>query len=63
MPEPIRQLDAIMFTDISGYTALMGEDSRKALELIHVNKGIQMPLVEQHKGKWVKEIGDGSLSY
>jgi class 3 adenylate cyclase/Tfp pilus assembly protein PilF len=63
MPEPIRQLVAIMFTDIVGYTALMGEDSQKALELIRINKEIQIPLVEKHKGKWVKEMGDGSLSY
>ena len=67
-PDPKRQhserkLAAIMFTDIVGYTALMGEDSGKALELVRVNKGIQLPLVEKHKGKWVKEIGDGSLSY
>ncbi len=27
-----RQLAAIMFTDIVGYTALMGKDSAKALE-------------------------------
>ncbi len=29
-----RQLAAIMFTDIVGYTALMGKDSAKALELL-----------------------------
>jgi len=28
-----RQLAAIMFTDIVGYTALMGEDEQKAFEL------------------------------
>jgi len=31
MPEPSRQLAAIMFTDIVGYTALMGKDTDKAL--------------------------------
>ena len=57
-----RQLAAIMFTDIVGYTALMGKDSNKALELIRINKEIQKPLVGKHNGKWLKEMGDGSLS-
>jgi len=26
MPQPTRQLSTIMFTDVVGYTALMGED-------------------------------------
>jgi class 3 adenylate cyclase len=38
-----RQLAAIMFTDIVGYTALMGKDSNKAL-------------VEKHHGQWLKEM-------
>jgi len=33
MPAQTRQLAAIMFTDIVGYTALMGKDSGKAMEL------------------------------
>lgn len=32
-----RQLAAIMFTDIVGYTALMGRDEQKAFELIKKN--------------------------
>jgi class 3 adenylate cyclase len=32
-----RQLAAIMFTDIVGYAALMGEDEQKAFELLHRN--------------------------
>ena len=39
-----RQLAAIMFTDIVGYTALMGKDSNKALELVRISKDIQQPL-------------------
>ena len=57
-----RQLAAIMFTDIVGYTALMGENSAKALELVRVNKDIQKALVERHNGKWLKEMGDGVLA-
>jgi TolB-like protein/class 3 adenylate cyclase/Tfp pilus assembly protein PilF len=56
-----RQLAAIMFTDIVGYTALMGRNSKKALELVRISKGIQKPLVEKHNGEWLKEMGDGAL--
>ncbi len=61
MPQT-RQLAAIMFTDIVGYTALMGEDSNKALELVHISKEIQIPSVEKHHGQWLKEMGDGALA-
>ena len=62
MTDSSRQLAAIMFTDIVGYTALMGKDSQKALELVKINKEIQKPLVEKHNGKWLKEMGDGAMA-
>ena len=51
-----------MFTDIVGYTTLMGKDSDKALKLVTTNVGIQKPIVEKHNGTWIKEIGDGTLA-
>ena len=36
-----RQLAAIMFTDIVGYTALMGEDEQKAFEILRKNRQLQ----------------------
>ena len=57
-----RQLAAIMFTDIVGYTTLMGKDSAKALELVRISKEIQKPLVEKNNGKWLKEMGDGAMA-
>lgn len=57
-----RQLAAIMFTDIVGYTALMGEDEQKAFELLRKNRQIQRPLIERYTGKWIKELGDGVLA-
>lgn len=57
-----RQLAAIMFTDIVGYTALMGEDEQKAFNLLRRNRQIQKPLVEKFNGTWIKEIGDGILA-
>ncbi len=57
-----RRLAAIMFTDIVGYTALMGRDTEKGLELIRRNREIQIPLIKKHGGKWLKEMGDGTLA-
>ena len=57
-----RRLAAIMFTDIVGYTALMGKDSDKALEIVRISKQIQKHLVEKHNGKWLKEMGDGAMA-
>lgn len=57
-----RQLAAIMFTDIVGYTALMGEDEQKAFEILDKNRKLQKPLIEQNGGRWIKELGDGVLA-
>lgn len=57
-----RQLAAIMFTDIAGYTAVMGENEQKAFEILRQNRNLQKPLIEQHHGKWIKELGDGVLA-
>jgi len=61
MPSQSRQLAAIMFTDIVGYTALMGEDEQKAFEVLDQFKSIATPLVQKHNGKWHKDLGDGAL--
>ena len=62
MPKRSRQLAAIMFTDIVGYTALMGEDEEKAFELLKKNRLIQRPIIESFNGRWLKEMGDGVLA-
>ena len=57
-----RQLAAIMFTDIVGYTALMDDDEQKAFELLKKNRQVQRPIIESYNGKWLKEMGDGVLA-
>jgi TolB-like protein len=57
-----RQLAAIMFTDIVGYTALMGSDEQHAFELLKQNRLLQKPIIGQYRGKWIKELGDGVLA-
>src|SRR5215467_227923 len=61
MPQT-RQLAAIMFTDIVGYTTLMGDDERKAFELLRKSREIQKPVIEEFGGQWIKELGDGVLA-
>ncbi len=60
MPED-RRLAAIMFTDIVGYTALMGKDEDRAFETLRINKKIHTELIEKHNGTLIKEMGDGIL--
>jgi len=57
-----RRLAAIMFTDIVGYTALMGRDEQKAFKLLEKNRLLQKPLIEKHRGTLLKEIGDATLA-
>ena len=57
-----RQLAAILFTDIVGYTALMGNNEQKAFELLRKNREIQKPIIEEFGGRWIKELGDGVLA-
>lgn len=56
-----RRLAAIMFTDIVGYTALMGSDEDLAFEVLHKNREIHTTLINQHDGTLIKEMGDGML--
>lgn len=57
----VTRLAAIMFTDIAGYTALMGKNANKALEILRKNRGIHKSTIEQYHRKWLKEMGDGIL--
>ena len=57
-----RQLAAIMFTDIVGYTALMGRDEQRAFELLKKNRELQKPIIEEYSGRWIKELGDGVMA-
>jgi Tol biopolymer transport system component len=51
-----------MFTDIVGYTVMMGEDEDKTIEIIRRNKKIHKKCIRQYNGKWLKEMGDGILA-
>jgi hypothetical protein len=57
-----RQLAAIMFTDIVGYTALMQQNEKKAILARDKHRHIFNSITEKHKGKVLQYYGDGTLS-
>jgi TolB-like protein/Tfp pilus assembly protein PilF len=57
-----RRLAAIMFTDIVGYTSMMGRDEKKAFDSLRKNRRIQWRLIKKFRGRWLKEMGDGILA-
>jgi len=61
MPESSRKLAAIVFTDIAGFTELSARDELMALRLLEGQRKLFQPLVEEHEGRWLKEMGDGLL--
>ena len=61
MTKPKRKLAAIVFTDIVGFTELSAKNEPAALELLKKQRIILKPIVEEHGGDWLKEIGDGLL--
>ena len=60
---PTRKLAAIMFTDIAGFTQSMSKSESVTLDLLEQKRSIIKPLLDEHEGTFVKEIGDGTLSY
>ena len=57
-----RQLAAIMFTDIQGYTALMQQNEQQAIQARDKHRRIFNSTTEKHKGKVLQYYGDGTLS-
>ena len=56
-----RQLTAIMFADMVGYTALMQEDERRAKQLRDRQREVLELRVAEFEGKIVQFYGDGAL--
>ena len=56
-----RKLAAIMFTDIVGFTKIMGDDETTALSILENQQSLINPKVQEHKGTIIKKMGDGLL--
>ena len=63
MPSPQieRKLAAIMFTDIVGFTKIMGDDETTALSILENQQSLINPIIEECKGTIIKKMGDGLL--
>jgi len=57
-----RRHAAIMFTDIIGYTALMGSDENQAFQMLQKNREIHRRFIKKFGGELIKEMGDGILA-
>lgn len=60
-PKDGRQLAAIMFTDVAGYTALAEDDESAAQTLLETQKQMLHPVLEKHNGREVKTVGDTGI--
>jgi adenylate cyclase len=58
----MRQLAAIMFSDMVGYTALMQENEQLATQKRRRLKEVLTNAVSAHHGKILQYYGDGALS-
>jgi adenylate cyclase len=59
---PTRELAAIMFSDIAGYTATMGRDEQRALLALNRHRQLLNSLLPKYNGRMLGEIGDGTLA-
>ncbi len=61
MQKNIRQLAAVMFTDMVGYTALMQEDEQQAKKNRDRHRKVLESSVQNHHGIILQYYGDGTL--
>ena len=59
---PTRELAAIMFSDIAGYSTIMGRDEHTALRVLSEHRELLRNLLPKYNGRMLGEIGDGTLT-
>ena len=58
-----KKFAAIMFTDIANFTHYMAVDEKKSLRYLEQKKNKLNNLVNDFNGHYIKDIGDGTLTY
>ena len=56
-----RQLAAILFTDIAGYTAMMQRHEQSAIKMVKHHRAVLEKTVDEFEGNVIEFYGDGSL--
>src|ERR1700694_4739805 len=59
---PTRELAAIMFSDIAGYSTIMGRDEPTAMRALTEHRNLLRTLLPKYNGRMLGEIGDGTLT-
>lgn len=57
-----RRLTAIMFSDITGYTAMMQKNVTKGKRVAQIYRKILSELTSDHEGRILQHFGDGGLA-
>ena len=60
---PVRRLTAILAADVAGYSRLMGADEEGTHERLQAHfQELVNPKIAEHRGRIVKNTGDGFLA-
>ena len=57
-----RKLAAILFSDIVGFTSLMGENEAATLRIVEADERLHRAALASHRGRLLKRLGDGMLA-
>lgn len=56
-----REMAALMFTDVRGYSSLAQQDESLALRLLELKRRLADPLIDKHGGRLIKTMGDALM--
>jgi len=51
----------IVYIDIDGFTRLLDQDEKKAMDLMHYKHKVFQPFIEKYQGLLIKRVGEGTL--